>query len=225
MYRTERDPNAHLRARVLAAVGVLASVAMLAAGQPQTRHLFAPRDLGLLEMPDRDAWQKPDQIMDALGIADGAVVADLGAGGGWFTIRLARRVGPNGTVYAEDIQRLMIEAIQRRVQKEGLRNVRTITGTPTDPGLPAGSLDAVLIVDAYHEMEEPVELLRNAARALKPQGRLGIIDFKKGEGGPGPPPEERVAPEVILETARTAGLRLVRQETFLPFQYFLVLGK
>ena len=111
--------------------------------------------------------------------------------------RLARRVGPNGIVYAEDIQRLMIEAIQRRVQKEGLTNVRTVLGTRDDPRLPAASLDAVLIVDAFHEMDAPVPVLRNAARALKPQGLIGIVDFLEGEGGPGPAPEERVAPAVV----------------------------
>ena len=206
---------------------LLIVMAALTALSAQTHHgrLFAPQDLGLLEAPDREAWQKPDQIMDALGVADGGTVADLGAGGGWFTIRLARRVGPNGVVYAEDIQRLMIEAIARRVQKEGLQNVRTVLGAKDDPRLPAGSLDAVLIVDAFHEMDEPVALLRNAARALKPQGLIGIIDFKEGEGGPGPAPEERVAPGVILETATAAGLKLVRRELFLTYQYFLVLGK
>src|SRR4029077_19757706 len=85
--------------------------------------LFEARDLGLLEAPDRDQWQKPDQIMDALGIADGSIVADLGAAGGWFTLRLARRVGPNGLVYAEDIQPQMIEAIGGRIQRENLINV------------------------------------------------------------------------------------------------------
>ena len=192
--------------------------------------LFAPQDLGLLEGPDRDQWQKPEQIMDALGIADGAVVADLGAGGGWFTIRLARRVGPNGLVYAEDIQPEMIEAIGRRVQREGLANVRTILGTANDPHLPRG-IDAVLIVDAYHEMEEPadpraiVALLRNVERSLKPQGRLGIVDFSPGGGGPGPVPEERVAPAAAIKAAAEAGLQLIAQEAVLPFQFLLVFDK
>ena len=95
---------------------------------PRKPRLFAPQDLGLLEPPDREAWQKPDQVMDALHVADSTVVADLGAGGGWFTVRLARRVGPNGRVYAVDVQRLMIEAIQRRVQREGYTNVTPILG-------------------------------------------------------------------------------------------------
>jgi ubiquinone/menaquinone biosynthesis C-methylase UbiE len=209
----------------LAAAVAVVSLAAVAAAQTHHGRLFAPQDLGLLEAPDRDAWQKPDQIMDALRVADGGSVADLGAGGGWFTIRLARRVGPNGVVYAEDIQRLMIEAIERRVQKEGLKNVRTVLGNNDDPRLPVGSLDAILIVDAFHEMDNPVAVLRNAARALKPQGLIGVVDFKPGEGGPGPDPDQRVAPEFVLQTATNAGLSLLRRETFLPYQYFFILGK
>ncbi len=168
--------------------------------------------------------------MDALGVADGATVADLGAGGGWFTIRLARRVGPNGVVYAQDIQPQMIEAINRRVQQEALTNVRTVLGTPSDARLPAG-LDAVLIVDAYREMDEParpqviLELLRSVGRALKPQGRVGIVDFLPGGGGPGPAEDDRVKPEEIITTLEAAGFRLQSREAVPPFQYLLVFGK
>jgi SAM-dependent methyltransferase len=206
---------------------VLLALMSVAATQKASRHgrLFPPQDLGMLEGPDRVAWQKPDQIMDALGIADGSVVADLGAGGGWFTIRLARRVGPQGVVYAEDIQPQMIEATARRVEREGLRNVRTILGTSDDPHLLPASLDAVLIVDAYHEMEEPIALLKNVARALKPQGRLGVVDFRKEGGGPGPPPEDRVDPETVIRATEQAGLRLLKRDDVLPYQYLLVLGK
>jgi predicted methyltransferase len=212
---------------------VLLAVMTISAGQqpqqPAQRRgrIFSPRNLGLLEPPDREAWQKPEQIMDALQIAEDSVVADLGAGGGWFTIRLARRVGPHGLVYAEDVQRLMIEAIERRVQREGLTNVKTVLGEYDDPftGLPANTLDAVLIVDAFHEMEHPVILLRNVGRTLKPSGLIGVIDYRQGEGGPGPDPEDRVAPSVIIDTATAAGLKLVGQDRFLPYQYFLRFGK
>jgi predicted methyltransferase len=199
----------------------------------QRGRIFSPKDLGLLEPPDREAWQKPEQVMDALQIAEDSVVADLGAGGGWFTIRLARRVGPRGRVYAEDVQRLMIEAIQRRVQREGLPNVTTILGEydnpfPCKPAqadcVAPDTLDAVLIVDTFHEMEHPVVLLRNVARTLKPGGLIGIIDYREGEGGPGP--DDRVAPGVIIETAKAAGLKLVGQDNnLLPYQYFLRFGK
>jgi ubiquinone/menaquinone biosynthesis C-methylase UbiE len=194
-------------------------------GQTRNDRLFPPLDLGLLEAPDRDEWQQPDRIMDALGIYDGAVVADLGVGSGWFTVRLARRVGPNGIVYAEDVQPEMIQATVRRVQREALRNVKPILGTEDDPKLPAQQIDAVLIVGIYHEIADPVALLRNVGHALKLNGRIGIIDFISGAGGPGPAAEERVEPEVILRSAEQAGLRLIKRETFLPFQYFLILGK
>jgi predicted methyltransferase len=192
--------------------------------------LFEARDLGLLEAPDRDQWQKPDQIMDALGIADGSVVADLGAAGGWFTLRLARRVGPNGRVYAEDIQPLMLEAIAQRMQNENLSNVTPILGTASDPRLPSG-LDAAIISDAYHEMDDPadptlvVTLLKNVARSLKPQGRLGIVDWTPGNGGPGPAADQRVNPNTIIQAARAAGLQLISRDDIPPFVFLLVFGR
>jgi predicted methyltransferase len=184
--------------------------------------LFPAQDLGLLESPDRDAWQKPEQIMDALAIADGAVVADIGAGAGWFTIRLARRVGPNGTVYAQDVQRLMLEAIRRRVAREGLQNVQTRLGKGSTPNLPTRSLDAVLVVDVYPEVDDRIALLRNLAVALKPGGRVGIVNYKPGQGGPGP--DIRIDSAAVEADARAAGLRVIAREN-LPYQYLLVLGR
>ncbi len=138
-------------------------------------------------------------------------------------MRLARRV-PNGRVYAEDIQPEMIQAIERRVQREGLQKVvRTVLGTPTDPKIPE-PLDAVLIVDAYHEMEEPVTLLRNLAKSLKPTGTIGIVNYKKDGGGPGPAMDERVDPEQVIRDARAAGLELRKRENFLRYQYLLTFG-
>ena len=204
--------------------GALAGWALLAAPLvAQHARLFPPEDLGLLEGPDRDAYQRPDQIMDALQIGENSVVADLGAGGGWFTVRLARRV-QNGKVYAEDIQPQMIQAIDRRVQREGLQKiVTTVLGTPTDPKIPE-PLDAVLIVDAYHEIEQPVALLKNVARMLKPTGAIGIVNYKKDGGGPGPAMEERVDPEKVIGDARAAGLELRKRENFLRYQYLLIFG-
>lgn len=187
--------------------------------------LFPPSDLGLLDAPDRDLWQRPDQIMDAMGIADASVVADIGAGSGWFTLRLARRVGPQGLVYAEDVQKEMITAISRRVSREGFNNVKPVLGLRNDPRLPPASIDAVLLVDAYHEIEDRVTMLTNLSKSLKPQGRLGIVDFRLDGTGPGPAPEERVSPDVVVNDAKKAGLRLIRQESFLPYQYFLIFGK
>jgi predicted methyltransferase len=184
----------------------------------------------LIEAPDRDAWQKPDLIMDKLRIADGSSVGEIGAGGGWFTIRLARRVGPNGMVWANDVQEVMVDFIGRRVQRENLRWVKPLEGTSTDPRLPP-KLDAVLIALGYREMDVPerpkdiVTLFANAARSLGPQGCFGVVDFLPGSGGPGPEPQERVAPEEVITTARAAGLNLLARETIPPFVYLLVFGK
>jgi ubiquinone/menaquinone biosynthesis C-methylase UbiE len=207
-------------------MALLAALTTLDAQQAKPHgKLFPPQDLGLLEAPDRDKWQRPDRIMDALGIADASRVADIGAGSGWFTVRLARRVGPQGVVYAEDVQQEMLNAVTRRVQREGLANVRPVLGRGPDPRLPEGILDAVLIVDAYHEIDDRVGLLTNVARAIKPQGRIGVVDFKVEGGGPGPDLLERVAPDVVIADAGKAGLRLVANEAFLPYQYFLIFAK
>lgn len=205
---------------------LVAAALAVASAVPAAQHtrLFRPEDLAELEPPDRDEWQRPDKIMDALGVGEASVVVDLGAGSGWFTIHLADRVGPNGFVFAEDVQRQMIQAIKVRVDRLGLKNVTTVLGTATDPGFPV-PVDAVLIVDAFHEMEQPVVLLRNVALKLKPTGRIGIINFTKDGGGPGPPMEDRVDPEEVIRDAQAAGLVLRSRETFLKYQYMLVFEK
>ena len=191
----------------------------------QHARLFPPELLGQLEGPDRDLYQRPEQIMDALQIGEGSVVADLGAGGGWFTVRLASRVGPNGRVYAEDIQEQMINAIGRRVELLGLKNVIPKLGSPVDPQIPAGTLDAVLIVDAYHEVEQPVALLKNVAKTLKPNAVIGIVNYKKDGGGPGPAMDERVDAEKVIADAKAAGLELRRRDNnILPYPYLLIFG-
>jgi predicted methyltransferase len=183
-----------------------------------------------LGSPDREQWQKPDLIMDALKIGEGDVVADLGAGGGWFTARLAQRVWPNGLVYAEDVQPTMVEVLTQRIEREGLRNVRPVLGTQTDPKLPIG-LDAVLMVEVFHETQASgppgaiVSLMQNVARCLKPQGLVGIVEFLPGDGGPGPAADERVDAAAVIRVVQEAGLVLQSQEAVPPFQYLLVFGK
>jgi ubiquinone/menaquinone biosynthesis C-methylase UbiE len=163
--------------------------------------------------------------MDALGIYDGNRVADVGAGSGWFTVRLARRVGPNGRVYAEDIKPEMLESIRNAAERDGLNNIRSQLGTKSDPRLPA-NLDAVLMAGVYRFLEDPAGILRNIAQSLAPNGRVGIVEFKKdGAGGPGPDLDERIDPERIIRDATAAGLELRSHETFLRYQYLLVFGR
>lgn len=199
-------------------------------GEPQ--QLFRPEDLVLLELPDRAMWQQPELIMDELKIAEGDTVADVGAGAGWFTIRLARRVGPNGTVYAQDLQHQMVTAIARRVQRENLRNrpenrlhVRVVQGEEHSPNLPAKALDAVLVVDVYPEVDagSRVTFLRSLTDSLKPRGRIGIVNYRPGGGGPGPAPERRVPRELVESDARDAGLQVLKHVD-LKYQYLVVLG-
>ena|SRR5688572_11913823 len=223
-----------MTARTIVLTAVLVCSVHLYAQQPATprqERLFPPEDLGLLESPDRVAWQKPELIMDALKIAYGDTVADIGAGSGFFTVRLARRVDPRGVagrVYAEDIQPPMLESIKRRISREGLNNVVTVLGTATDTNLPKGALDAVLVVDVYTQEvgdeASRIRLLRHLAETLKPQGRIGIVNYKPGEGGPGPEPQRRLDRAVVEAEVRAAGLRVLDRVT-LPFQYLLVVGR
>jgi len=225
-----RTVSGAIVATLLATMSVVPAHAQQAPGR-QGR-LFPPTDLGLLESPDRAAWQKPDLIMDALRISENTTVADVGAGSGFFTVRLARRVRPpgcscpNGVVYAEDIQQPMLESIKRRVSREGLNNVIPRLGTPTDANLPKGALDAVLVVDVYQEVEDEgsrIGLLRHLADALKANGRIGIVNYKPGDGGPGPD-KVRLERSVVEAEVRAAGLRVLDRVT-LPFQYLLVIGR
>jgi len=211
--------------RPSAGTGTPSRAAQPTASKETPPELFSTFDLSLLETPDRDQWQRTDEILDNLKIADRSVVADIAAGGGWFSVRLARRVGPAGTVYAEEIQQSMIETISLRIRRENLTNIRPVLGTPTDPRLPRDALDAILIVNAFRDIETPVPLLTNIRQSLKTQGLLGVVDFLPGGGGPGPAANERVAPESIIAAAEAANLRLVARHAVPPFEYLLVFGK
>jgi ubiquinone/menaquinone biosynthesis C-methylase UbiE len=199
--------------------------AVLEGGAPAPPREVPLDELAVLEAPDREEWQQPDQIMDALRIADGSRVADVGAGSGWFTVRLARRVGPNGRVFAEEVDPHWIDYVTRRVAREGLTNVEPILGTPDDPKLPL-DLQAVLLINTFAELPDPTAVLASIGRSLAPDGQLGIVDFRDdGGGGPGPPRERRVGIESVERAAVAAGLRVVSRETFLRYQFFLVLQR
>ncbi len=177
-------------------------------------------DLSIFDSPGRDKRLQVDRVMDILGIAPGTTVADIGAGSGWFTVRAARRVGDAGVVYAVDINPESIRYVDDRAQKEKLHNVKTILGKPDDPLLPPGSVDAVLLLRTYHEVADPVALLRNVRGALRSGARVGIID-RNGNGE-----DHGVGRDVVLREAAQAGYRLLKQYDFVKgdkMDYFLVL--
>jgi len=162
----------------------------------------------------RDLWQKPQEVMDALGIKEGSIVGDIGAGGGYFTFHLAARVGPKGRVYAEDILEDEVKKIRERAEKEGLSQIVEVLGAKDDPKLPAESLDAILIVNAYHEMREHDAMLGAILRALKPGGLLGIIDApaKPGEARDKYFERHRIPEQFVRDDAARCGFKFVRQE-------------
>ncbi len=178
-------------------------------------------DLSIFETPGRDERLHIDQVMDALAIAPGKNVADIGAGSGWFTVRAAKRVTNSGGVYAVNINPKAIEYINNRINKEQLHNVRTILGKPDNPGLPVYSVDSVLLLKTYHEVANPVALLRNLRPSLRPGARVGIID-RDGDGT-----DHGVHREVVIQEAEQAGYRLLEEHDDLvgadKVDYFLVL--
>jgi ubiquinone/menaquinone biosynthesis C-methylase UbiE len=184
--------------------------------------VFNPAYLGWLEGHRRDAWQNPEAVLDALAIPKGAVVADIGAGGGYFAERLAERVGPAGLVYATDVQDEMIDALDRRKAEHGLDNVRVVRAAFDDPTLPQSCCDLVFFSSVYKEIDGRVDYMKKVTRLLRPGARVAILEFRPGAPGPGPPPGDRLAPETVAQELADAGYTLVATHDFLPRQYLLV---
>jgi SAM-dependent methyltransferase len=179
-------------------------------------------DLSIFDSAGRDERLQINRVMDILGIAPGKSVADIGAGSGWFTVRAARRVGAGGMVYAVDINPEAVKYIGERVKKEQLQNVKAVLSTADDPTLPAGSVDAVLMLKTYHEVASPVTLLRNLRAALRPGAKVGIID-RNGNGE-----DHGVGRDVVLGEAKEAGYKLLESYDFVKgdkMDYFLVLER
>jgi predicted methyltransferase len=176
-------------------------------------------DLSIFEYPERDKKLQIDRVMDLLGITAGKNVADIGAGSGWFTVRAARRVGPTGAVIAEDINPVAIEYIGKRALKDNLQNVRTVLGAPDDPRLPAGSVDAVLMLKVYHEIAHPVMAMRALRPALRSGAKVGIID-RNGSGA-----DHGLNHDVVVKEMAEAGYKLVGTYDFTKADgqdYFLI---
>jgi ubiquinone/menaquinone biosynthesis C-methylase UbiE len=177
--------------------------------------------IAALEDPKRDAYQKPHEVMTALDVKPGEVIADIGAGSGYFAIRLAQHVGTAGRVYAVDISPDMIRHLHERVRDAGLLNVSPILAKPDDPLLPQ-PVDRFLIVDVWHHVEDQPAYLAKMKARLKPGGQIVMIDFHKKELPVGPPLAMKIAREDLIRQMEAHGFRVAKEHTFLPYQYFLV---
>jgi len=185
-------------------------------------HFDPERAAKSFDDPERDGWQKPDRVISALGLRPGDVVADIGAGTGYFAVRLARHAAAP-KVYAPDIEAGMVDYLKKRAAKEGLKNITAVQATAASPNLPE-PVDLVLIVNTYHHIGEREKYFRRLASSLKSGGRLAIIDFKKGAPG-GPPDHFRFTPEEIQAELQRAGFELQARHDFLPRQSFLILRR
>jgi ubiquinone/menaquinone biosynthesis C-methylase UbiE len=180
--------------------------------------------VGVFDDPGRDKWQKPEQVVRALGLKPGQRVADIGAGTGYFNRHLARAVGRGGKVYAIDIEPQMVEHMIQRAERENTPQVEPILGAPGDPRLPTDGVDLVLIVDTYHHIDSRVRYLKRLAHRLRQGGRVAIVDFEKRELPVGPPLEHKLARDEVVAEFVEAGYSLREEPGGLPYQYFLVFG-
>jgi ubiquinone/menaquinone biosynthesis C-methylase UbiE len=172
--------------------------------------------------PARDAWQKPAELVAALELPRGGTVADVGAGTGYFSRHLSGAVGPGGTVLAADVEPALVAHLRRRAEQDGLANLVPILASLDNPRLPAGTSDVVLIVDTWHHIDDRVAYARRLASALKPGGRVVIVDFQKRDIPVGPPLEHKLAREQVVEEMAQAGYTLAGEPDVLPWQYVLV---
>ncbi len=206
-------------------------IAMLAWGwrivAAQVAHQHHPPEsteayIKALEDPGRNAWQRPDVVVDTLELRQGDEVADVGAGSGYFTIRLARAVGPTGKVYAVDIDQKMLDYIDRRAKEEQLDNIQTILADPNDPKLGSSSVDLIFICDTLHHIPNRPAYYPLLARALRAGGRLVNIDFQKRDLPIGPPLAMKIDKKSCIKEIEAGGFHFVHEYDILKYQYFLV---
>lgn len=184
-------------------------------------HRHARANPETYERPGRDEWQKPGEVVNALKLKPSDSVADIGAGSGYFTRRLASKV-PNGIVYAVDIDENMLQHIHQYVEKQKQHNIVTVLCPANDPMLAPASVDVIFISNTYHHFSNRGDYNRRLARALKKGGRLAIVDYYKKALPVGPPPDEKLAKEVVIAEMKTAGFQLEQELPFLTYQYFLI---
>ena len=225
-------PFIGMRTALVAAAAVALGSWLYAAGaalddrHPVSGRVIAPvmgyEGAEWLDRPERESEEQPSKAIKALGIKPGQVVADVGAGSGYYTVRLAKQVGANGRVYATDVQPEMIVLLQRRLERERIENVDLVQATETNPRLPEGRFDLILMVDVYHELSQPQEVLRRLRPALKPDGRLVLIEFRKESAWVPIREEHKMSVKEARMELEAEGYRFDRVIDVLPWQHILV---
>jgi predicted methyltransferase len=205
----------------VAALGCTAPLPSSAQSLHTHQHTFhdAQKWAKIFDDPERDKWQKPHEVIQALRLAPDAIIADIGAGTGYFAVRLAHMV-PKGRVYAVDSEEAMVKHLAERAKREKLTNIVAIAARPDDPKLPHNA-DLALLVDVYHHIEDREQYFRKLGNSLKPAGRVAVIDFKL-DAPEGPPKAVRIAPDKVKAELKAAGYELAEEHGFLPYQYFLI---
>jgi SAM-dependent methyltransferase len=178
-----------------------------------------------LERSGRELEEMPETALNELGIKTAMTVADVGAGVGYFTIRLAKRVGPTGKVYANDVQPEMLTLLRQRSQKAGVNNIIPVLGSEGDPKLPAGALDLILMVDVYHEFSQPQRMLRKLRESLKDDGRLVLLEYRKEDPAIPIRPEHKMSVDEAKMELGAEGFELERVSEALPRQHILIFKK
>ena len=208
---------------------ILILLLLAQATHPLTGRQIAPvmsaDGAGWLDRPEREAEEAPDQALDALGIRAGMVVADVGAGTGYMSLRMARRVGPTGKVYANDLQPEMLQKLHAKSQREKLSNVETVQGTESDPKLPPNTMDLVLLVDVYHEFSQPQAMLDKIRESLKPDGRLVLLEYRKEDPKVPIRPEHKMSVAEVKTEVEAEGYKLDQVIEKLPRQHIIIFRK
>ena len=210
---------------------LLACFSLPAAAQPvrlpngRQVELATPQEAWWFYRPERVETEKPEELLDVLGIKKGDVVADIGAGPGFFSLRAARHVGSTGKVFAVDVQQEMMDGLRRMAQKSGLENIVPILGSAGDPKLPANSVDEVLIIIAYHEFSHPAEMMHHIYTAMKPGAQMLIVEYKAEDPNSRVSPAHKMRATDILREISGFGFRLDKVIDMIPTQHIFIFRK
>jgi ubiquinone/menaquinone biosynthesis C-methylase UbiE len=191
---------------------------------PQIRFSDVEKWVKRFEDPERLEWQKPDKVVEEMNLSPGDVVADIGAGTGYFTRRFARAVGPKGRALGLDIEHSLVNYMKEDAEKLNLKNYEARVVKPDDPELGLKSVDVVFLCNTYHHIENRIDYFKRVSKSLKPGGRVVIVDFYKKQLPVGPGPHHKLSQKAVREELQKAGYKLIRSHDFLPYQYFLEFG-